>query len=84
MATLALFLEQYPRINYFCALAVDNNRVYFQLAIVLNHLVSGINALRLARQHNKQFEEQKIGLRFDAYRESKYSRYMGFNLTVRF
>jgi len=63
---------------------VDNKRVYFQLAIVLNHLVSGINALRLARQHNKQFEEQKVGLRFDAYRESKYSRYMGFNLTVRF
>ncbi|MHB2153849.1 hypothetical protein ACX8XN_05560 [Calditrichota bacterium GD2] len=63
---------------------VDNQRVYFQLAIVLNHLVSGINALRLARRHNKQLEEQKVGFRFDAYRESKYSNYIGFNLNVRF
>ena len=63
---------------------VDNQRVYFQLAIVLNHLVSGINALRLARRHNKDLEEQKVGVRFDAYRESKYSRYVGFNLSIRF
>ncbi len=63
---------------------VDNKRVYFQLAIVLNHLVSAINALRLARLHNRQLEEQKVGLRFDAYRESKYSNYLGINLRIRF
>ncbi len=34
--------------------AIEANTVYFQLAVVLNHLVSGINALRLARQHNKR------------------------------
>ncbi len=30
--------------------------VYFQLAVVLNHIVSGINAMRLARRHNRQLE----------------------------
>jgi len=63
---------------------IDNQRVYFQLAIVLNHLVSGINALRLARRHNRQIKEQKVSLRMDAYRESDWSHYVGFNLNIRF
>ncbi len=63
---------------------IDNQRVYFQLAIVLNHLVSGINALRLARRHNRQLKEQKMSFRLDAYRENDWSHYVGFNLNIRF
>ncbi len=63
---------------------VDNKRVYFQLAIVLNHLISGINALRLARKHNRALKEQKVGFRFDAFQETKYSQYIGFNLNLKF
>ena len=63
---------------------VDNKRVYFQLAIVLNHLVSGINALRLARKHNRSPEEPKTGFHIDAYRENDWSHYVGVNFNIRF
>lgn len=63
---------------------VDNKRVYFQLAIVLNHLVSGINALRLARKHNRQLQEQKVSLRMVTYRENDWSHYVGLHFNIRF
>ena len=51
---------------------------------VLNHLVSGINALRLARSHNKKLQGNKVSFRFDAYRESKDSHYAGVSFKVHF
>ncbi len=61
--------------------SVDNNEVYFYSAIVLNHLVSGINALRLARKHNKT-----LSWRFDVdtYVDADHSYYYGFSLSKRF
>jgi len=63
---------------------IDNRRVYFQLAVVLNHLISGINAIRIARKHNKQLKTPKVGFRIDAYRQNDWSGYIGFNLKLRF
>ncbi len=63
---------------------IDNQRVYFQLAIVLNHLISGINALRLARRHNRHIKESRTSFHIDAYRENDWSRYVGLRLNVRF
>ena len=44
---------------------IERNRVYFFAAIALNHLVSAINALRLANSHNRQIEELSINLNFN-------------------
>ncbi len=63
---------------------IDNQRVYFQLAIVLNHLISGINALRLARRHNRHIKESRTSFHIDAYRENDWSRYVGIRFKLRF
>jgi hypothetical protein len=44
---------------------IENNRLYFFAAIALNHLVSAINALRLANAHNRRIEEKPLNLNFD-------------------
>ena len=59
--------------------------VYFQAAVLLNHLVSGINALRLARQHNRSLQEQSgFSMHFDAHRDYQNSRYLGLRFSTRF
>jgi len=66
---------------------VDNQRVYFQMAIVLNHLVSAINAIRVARKHNRSLQQEtkpKMGLRIDTFQQDRYSAYVGVNFNIRF
>ena len=50
---------------------IDENKIYIVGGIILNHVVSAINALRVARAHNRNIEE--LGLRFDF----NYSPYAG-------
>lgn len=54
------------RIN---ARELEQNDVYYIGAIVLNHLVSAINALRVARAYNKNLEQNnwQMGMKFDQY-----------------
>jgi len=42
---------------------IDENKIYIVGGIILNHVVSAINALRVARTHNREIEE--LGWRFD-------------------
>ncbi len=44
---------------------IENKRLYFFAAIALNHLVSAVNALRLANSHNRQIEENSMDLGFN-------------------
>ncbi|TFG96649.1 MAG: hypothetical protein E4H13_11900 [Calditrichales bacterium] len=44
---------------------LERNRLYIYAAIALNHLVSGINALRLANAHNREIKELSFNLDFD-------------------
>lgn len=44
---------------------IENRRLFYFGAIALNHLVSAINALRLANSHNRRLEEQSLNLGFD-------------------
>jgi hypothetical protein len=44
---------------------IENDRLYFFAAIALNHLVSAINALRLANSYNRKQEKQSMGLGFN-------------------
>jgi TM2 domain-containing membrane protein YozV len=64
---------------------ISNQDVYFYASILLNHLVSGINALRLARKHNRQLiENQSWGLRFDATPAHASDRYFGVRVSAQF
>jgi hypothetical protein len=44
---------------------IEQNRLYFFAAIALNHLVSAINAMRLANAHNRKAEELSFKFNFD-------------------
>ena len=52
---------------------LEQNDVYYIGAIVLNHLVSAINALRVARAYNKNLEQNswQMGMQFDNYQNIK-------------
>ena len=63
------------------AVDIDNNDVYFYTAIVLNHFVSAINALRLARKHNKTLSWRAD---VDAYAEAGGGYYYGLSFSKQF
>jgi len=65
---------------------VANRDTYFYAAIVLNHLVSGINAMRLVRKHNKKAMVLKNNwdLRFFAHKENDYQHRFGFRFITTF
>jgi len=44
---------------------IEQKRLYFYAAIALNHLVSAINAVRLANSHNRKIEELSLQFNFD-------------------
>lgn len=76
--------EHQNRIDYDAkrlhANAVAQKNVYFQLAVVVNHLASAIHALYVARKHNKGLE-QSWNLQIDTYGYNPSNRYVGINLT---
>lgn len=51
---------------------LENDDVYYLGAIVLNHIVSAINALRLAKAYNRNLKELSwmMDVRFDNYKNS--------------
>ncbi len=51
---------------------LENDEVYYMGAIVLNHIVSAINALRLAKAYNSDIKESGwiMGVEFNNYRNS--------------
>jgi len=51
---------------------LENDDIYYMGAIVLNHLVSAINALRLAKAYNRNLKENgwMMGVKFDDYNNS--------------
>lgn len=60
--------------------AVAQKNVYFQLAVVVNHLASAIHAMYIARKHNKGLQ-QSWNIQLDTYGFTPAQRYIGFNLT---
>jgi TM2 domain-containing membrane protein YozV len=63
---------------------IANQSVYFFASIVLNHLISAVNSLRIARKHNRELANKanwSLGIR--SYKiESK--RYYGLNFSTSF
>jgi hypothetical protein len=64
---------------------IEGRDTYFYAAIMLNHLVSGINAMRLARKHNRTMAlEKSWDLRFFAYRHEGNQHLFGFRFFTLF
>ena len=67
------------------AAEIANQDVYFYTAILLNHLISGINAMRLARKHNRQFKAASAwNIQFDSRRLTGSTQYYGLRFAARF
>jgi len=52
---------------------IEQNRLYFFAAIALNHLISAINALRLANSYNRKLDE--LSLKFNIDYNPKYDQF---------
>ena len=52
----------------------EQNRLYFFAVIALNHLVSAVNALRLANAYNRQLDD--LSLKFDINYNPVYNRFL--------
>ncbi|MGD9897963.1 MAG: hypothetical protein AB7T22_02435 [Calditrichaceae bacterium] len=64
---------------------IANQDIYYVAAIVLNHMVSGINAMRLARKHNRNIAEQTSwNVRFTSHSYAGNDRFIGFQISTRF
>ena len=60
---------------------IEQNRLYFFAAIALNHLVSAINALRLANSYNRKLDELSIKFNIDynpMYNQFSFSLHKSF------
>jgi hypothetical protein len=63
---------------------IASQDVYFYAVILLNHVISGINSMRLSRQHNHRImKESNWSIRFNSHSQFD-SRVYGLNLTARF
>jgi len=60
---------------------IEQTRLYFFGAIALNHLVSAINALRLANSYNRKLEELSLKFNFDY---NPYNEKFSFSLQKSF
>ncbi|MBD3224552.1 MAG: hypothetical protein GF313_07470 [Caldithrix sp.] len=63
---------------------IANREVYFFTAILLNHLVSGINAMRLARSHNREMQSNRWQLKVDQKQYADNTQYLGLRLKTFF
>ncbi len=63
---------------------ISGKKVYYQLAVVVNHLASAIHALYIARKHNKGTEPSSWDMRLDTYGFQSTGRYAGIGLVKRF
>jgi hypothetical protein len=64
---------------------IANRIVYFQAAVLLNHMISGVNAMRLARRHNRAAAEHpSLGMQFQSWPVDRARSYFGVNLSAKF
>jgi len=63
---------------------IDGKKVYYQLAVVVNHLASAIHALYTARKHNKATQQSSWDMHLDTYGFQTANRYAGIGLVKRF
>ncbi len=62
---------------------IASQDVYFYAAVLLNHLVSGINAMRLARKHNRTVSTA-WHMQFESYKFTDNSNYFGMRFSRQF
>ncbi|KAA3608438.1 MAG: hypothetical protein D8M58_19345 [Calditrichaeota bacterium] len=63
---------------------IKNRDVYFFTAILVNHIVSGINAVRLARKHNKSIAQNDFNYHFVINTSVPQNNYVGIAISQSF
>lgn len=66
------------------AVDIKNREVYFITTILLNHIVSAINAVRLTRKYNRNLASQTFEYRFVLNTVDPYNKYFGIALAKSF
>jgi len=69
------------RIN---SIDIKNRDVYFFTAILINHIVSGINAVRLTRNYNKSIAQSSFNYHFVVNTLQPYDKYLGIAVSQSF
>jgi hypothetical protein len=70
--------------NRLNAIDIKNRDVYFYTAILINHIVSGINAVRLARKNNKSLARNSFNYRFVVNTFQPHNNYVGIAMSQSF
>lgn len=63
---------------------IKDREIFFITGLLLNHLVSAINAVRLARRYNKNLAYQTMDYRFVLNLQNPYNGYIGLSLSKSF
>lgn len=66
------------------SVSIKNREIFITVGIVVNHLVSAINAVRLARRHNKNLAQNSFNYGFVINIYEPQNQYMGFTLSKSF
>ncbi|MCB0282467.1 MAG: hypothetical protein H6627_10080 [Calditrichae bacterium] len=66
------------------AVSIKNREVYFVTGILVNHLVSAINAVRLARKHNRNLASNPVDYRLVIDTMQPQNAYFGIALSTKF
>lgn len=63
---------------------IKERETYFFTALILNHLISGINAMRIARKQSKMLAEYGVDYQFIASQYDSYNPYFGLKISKQF
>jgi len=66
------------------SVGVKDREIFMTIGILVNHLVSAVNAVRLARRHNKNLAQSTINYRFVFDSQEPDNTYLGFTFSKAF
>lgn len=75
------YIYDYKRLK---SVSVKNREVFITVGILLNHLVSAVNAVRLARKHNKNLAQSSFNYELVINMYEPYNQYIGLILSKSF
>lgn len=66
------------------SVSIKDREIYFTIGILVNHLVSAVNAVRLARRYNKNLAQNSFNYRFVVNAFEPQNKYFGLTLSKSF
>ena len=66
------------------SIGIKDREIFITIGILVNHLVSAVNAVRLARRHNKNLAQSSFNYRFVVNTQEPQNKYFGLAFSQSF